>query len=242
MSVMQKKVVLILAGIVLLVCTYFLLYQPNMETVAELEQETSHYRGQISVLSALQIQVNRLRERAPVKEKEMMKYMKEFPSQMTQPKALYNVYQMMVKTGIRVRSINPGVEQTFYNAGTLISSNPENGNNSETTGTAAVSPAGVEAEPEAEVAVHEMVGKVTTYELTVSGTFGQVKKMLDWISHNKEHMSVTNISLTYDSSTGKLSGTININFYAMNGNGMPFEEPDISGIMIGTKNIFGTIK
>ena len=70
----------------------------------------------------------------------------------------------------------------------------------------------------------------------------QIKKALDWISKNNEHMSTTNISLTYDSSTGKLSGTITVNYFAMNGNGVPYEEPDISGILIGSKNIFGTVK
>ena len=65
---------------------------------------------------------------------------------------------------------------------------------------------------------------------------------MDWISLNKEHMSTTNISLTYDTSTGKLSGTITVNYFAMNGNGVPYKDPDIQGIMIGSKNIFGTVK
>jgi hypothetical protein len=87
-----------------------------------------------------------------------------------------------------------------------------------------------------------MVGKCTSYELSVSGTLKQIKKALDWVSENKEHMSVTNIALTYDSSNGKLSGSLTVNFYAMNGNGVPYKEPNIQGITIGSGNIFGTVK
>lgn len=246
MSINQKRAVLIFAGLLILVCTFFLLYQPNTEKVMEIEQETSHYRGQISYLSALQIQVNQMNEQAPAYQKEMSAFMKKFPSRMTQPKAIYNVYRMMVKTGIHVRSIAPGVEQTFYNAGDILSSlgggGTASGNNGTVNNAAAATPSAVEAAPETEVAVHEMIGKFTPYELTVSGTYKQIKKALDWISKNNEHMSTTNISLTYDSSTGKLSGTIMVNYFAMNGNGVPYEEPDISGILIGSKNIFGTVK
>lgn len=238
MSINQKRVILILAGIVILACTFFLLYQPNSDKVTELETETADYQSQISFLSTLQIQVNQLKTVTPDYTEEMTDFMEKFPSRMTQPKAIYNVYRMMIKTGIRVKSIDPGVEQTFFSAGNFLGMDGTG-----TTDTdAAASPGGAEADPEILVPVNEMVGKVTAYELTVSGSLKQIEKALDWISKNEEHMSVTEIALTYDTSTGKLSGTMTVNYYAMNGNGVMYEEPDISGIMIGSKNIFGTIK
>lgn len=248
MSINQKRAVLIIAGVIILVCTFFLLYQPNSDTVLQLETETNHYQSQINYLSALQLQVNKLKEQTPKYEKEMLSYMKAFPCKMTQQKAIYNVYKMMVKTGIRVSAIQPGVEQIFLGAGKFTdsagvsSASPNNtsGNTSDAAGTASQS--AVEVEPDKEVPVHEMVGKMTPYELNISGTLRQIKKALDWISKNDEHMATTNISLTYDSSSGKLSGTLTVNFFSMNGNGVPYEEPDIRGITIGSKNIFGTVK
>lgn len=238
MSINQKRVILILAGIIILACTFFLLYQPNSDKVTELQTETADYQSQINFLSTLQIQVNQLKTVTPDYTDEMTEFMDKFPSRMTQPKAIYNVYRMMIKTGIRVKAIDPGVEQTFFSAGNFLGMDGTG-----TTDTdAAASPGGVEADPEILVPVNKMVGKVTAYELTVSGSLKQIEKALDWISENEEHMSVTEVTLTYDTSTGKLSGTMTVNYYAMNGNGVMYEEPDISGIMIGSKNIFGTIK
>lgn len=246
MSMNQKRAVLILAGIVILACTFFFLYQPNADKVTELEAETANFQRQINFLSTMQMQVNQMREVTPEYTEEITEFMDKFPSRMTQPKAIYNVYRMMIKTGIRVRSISPGVEQTFFSGGNLSGMGGDSVGTANAAGTtdpaAAASPGGVEAEPEILVPVHEMVGKVTPYELTISGSLKQIEETLDWISENEEHMAVTDVSLTYDSSTGKLSGTMSVNYYAMNGNGVMYEEPDISGIIIGSKNIFGTVK
>jgi hypothetical protein len=237
MSINQKRAILIIAGVVILICTFFFLYQPSEDTVLELETETSHYQSQVTYLSALQIQVNEMKEKTPAYQEEMSDYMKLFPCKMTQQKAIYNVYQLMKKTGIHITAISPGVEQTFLSSGSVDGSSESS---SETSDAGAADD--VEANPETEVSVHEMIGKYTPYTLTVSGTLKQVKAALDWISDNKEHMSTTNISLTYDSGSGKLSGSFTVNFFAMNGNGVAYTEPDIRGITIGSGNIFGTVK
>lgn len=244
MSTNQKRAVLIVAGVLILVCTFFFLYQPNSEKVTEIEEETSKYQNQINFLSSLQLQVNQMKTLTPAYERTMGEYMNEFPSRMTQPKAIYNVYQMMIKTGIEITAISPGEEQTFLGAGALTTSGDFTGKSADggaADPAAAASPGGAEASPESEFPVNQMVGKYTPYNLTISGTLKQIKKALDWISGHKEHMATTAVALTYDSSTGKLSGTLTVNYFAMNGNGEPYEEPDIQGIVIGSPNIFGTI-
>ena len=87
-----------------------------------------------------------------------------------------------------------------------------------------------------------MVGKVTTYEIDLSGNVNQIMKAVDWIAKNDEPMSVDDLSFTYDSSNGKLSGTLRINFYELNGSGKSYREPNVSEITIGTENIFGVLK
>ena len=88
----------------------------------------------------------------------------------------------------------------------------------------------------------KMVGKVSCYEVELTGSRKQILKAFDWISGNKEPMSISAINLTFDNSTGKLTGTIAVNFFSLNGNGKPYEEPDISSIILGNKDVFGTFK
>ena len=87
-----------------------------------------------------------------------------------------------------------------------------------------------------------MVGKYSSYEIEMTGTMKQIMKALDWVSDNKEHMATNAVNFNYDSTSGKLTGTINVFFFELNGNGVAYKEPDVKGISIGTDSIFGVLK
>ena len=55
-------------------------------------------------------------------------------------------------------------------------------------------------------------------------------------------MSVGDVNIQFDKSTGKLAGTIVVNFYAMLGNGVAYKEPDTTGFAYGVNNVFGAVK
>ena len=88
----------------------------------------------------------------------------------------------------------------------------------------------------------QMVGKYTKYEVDMTGNMNQIMDMVDWVRDNKEHMSISNLRHTFDATSGKLTGTATINYYEINGNGNPYIEPKIDGIVIGTDSIFGALQ
>lgn len=237
MSLMQKKVVLIAAGLVVLLATFFLVFQNNQDTVTELESESRNLQNQVNLFNTLQSQVNIMNKTAPEQQSAIDEFVAGFPCKVPQQKILYNLYMMMNKSGIRITAISPGDPETFLQEGQIITA--------ENTNAVAASGSAVELDPETRVAVTKMVGKNSVYEIQVSGSLNQIMKALDWVSGNKEYMAVTNISLSYDSSTGKMIGAILLNFFELNGNGKAYEEPDISDISIASGNIyklFGTSK
>lgn len=237
----QKRLILILTGFLIFLGTFLLIYQKNMKEVSSLDSDTTDKSSQVDFLSNLQIQVNEMKKTTEQKQKEIASYTQEYPCKMTQPKALSNIYQMSVKSGIRLRSINPGTEQTFFKNGEFIqvSQDEDTAANGEAEDTELSE---AEKNPEKLFPVNEMVGKVTDYEIELTGTRKQILKAFDWISKNPEHMALSAISLSFDRSTGKLSGSIVVNFFCLNGNGQTYEEPDISGIIIGNEDVFGTFK
>lgn len=238
LSTTSIKAILIVAGLLILVCSFFFVYRPNQDKVMQLQTEMRQYKNQVNYLSTLQMQVNELQETTPIQQKEIDAYMSKFSSQSTQQKEIYNVYKMMVSSGLEVTAIQPGSLRTFYNAGQFISLTE----NAAATTTESGEMSDVEKNPEQLVGVTEMIGKVATYSIEVAGTKKQLMKALDWVSENKELMSVNGVSVAYDSSIGKLSGTIVVNYFAMHGNGQKYSEPDISGITLGTDSIFGVMK
>ncbi|MCI8791720.1 MAG: hypothetical protein HFG38_02810 [Eubacterium sp.] len=235
MSLLQKKIILIVSGIVILLVTFFLVFQKNQETVYTLEAESRNFQNQVNHLSSLQTQVTRMSKLAPQKKKETDTFTGEFLCRVPQQKAIHNLYLMMKKSGIRINAITPGDPQTFFQDGKFLVGNEG----------AAASTSAVEANPENKVDMIQMVGKRSVYDVQLTGTLSQIMKAIDWVAASKEHMTVWNVNLSYDASTGKLSGNITIAFNELNGNGKPYEEPDVSDISVGIdemNKMFGTAK
>lgn len=240
LTAMQKRLIFIVAGFLILVVTFFLIYQRNMDTVETLEKDTHRKELQVEFLSTLQIRADEMRKNAPTQKKELEKYTKEYPCKITQQMVIGEIYNMSVKSGVQLQQIQPGSEQIFFDKGEFlpITIGGETDTKTETERTAS----DVEKNPEQKVEMNEMVGKVTSYEVSLTGSRKQILSAFDWVSKNKQHMSMSNISLSFDKSTGKLVGTIMMNFYCLNGNGRVYEEPDISSIVLGNEDVFGTFR
>lgn len=238
MSDTGKKALLVIAGLLVCILTFFLVYQPNTEEITTLEAETHKLQKEINRLTALQAMVEQLRPQSEAHESEMDMYFAEYPSRMTEQKAIYNIYRMMVDTGMDVISVTPNRDMTFMQGGALVSEDAAVA--SENTEGATGAAASAEISPETKVPISEIIGKYTTYQMQIEGKKSEVYDALDWISENSEHMSVGNVALSFDESTNRLTGSIDINFYSMNGNGIAYVEPDISEIEIGSIDIFGT--
>ncbi len=238
MSGTAKKALLIIAGLLVCALTYFFVFQPNLDETNALEAETGRLQGEVNRLTALQAQIAELKPKAEMHQTEMDMYFAEYPSKMTQQKALYNIYRMMVDTGMRVTAISPGEDLTFMQAGAIAGSDAAvmSSNTDEAPGAGSTA----EEAPETKVPITDIVGKYATYQMSVTGKKSEIYAALDWMSENMEHMSIGNVALAFDPGTGGLVGTIDVNFYSMNGNGIAYVEPDISEIVIGSKDVFGT--
>jgi hypothetical protein len=79
----------------------------------------------------------------------------------------------------------------------------------------------------------------SSINITFQTTYPKFKKVLEYIRDYPEKISVSNATLSYDSSTGDLLAVMTITRYAMTGTGKKYEEPYIGDISIGTDNIFG---
>lgn len=236
----QKRLILILLGILIVLLSFFLIFQRNMQAVQRLQTKNIELSGQVDFLSNLQIRVNEMKKTTGKKQQEIENYAKEYPCKITQQHIISNLYDMQVASGLELRVVKPGTEQIFFQKGQLIALSSENSGTSEEAQDTKKSEA--ELEPEKKVPVNQMVGKVFSYEVEISGSRKQVLQAFDWITNHQERMSLSKISLSFDTSNGKLTGAISMNFYCLNGNGVPYEEPDISGIVLGNKDVFGTFK
>ncbi len=235
LTLTQMRVILLIGAVLLLILTYFLGFQPNMDAAAEYQVKTETSEKHIRELEALKSEVQNLQIFTSLYNDDIKEYINSFPVKMTQQKSVYLLYRMMINTEVDVKSITPGNESPFYYKGTVLVSDGDK--------TQAQADAADNTMSEITVVdMEQMVGSVASYNLQLSGTTKQIYDCLDWITENEEKMSVGDVNLQFDKSTGLLTGSIVVNFYAMLGNGVAYKEPDTSGFDYGVNNVFGAVK
>lgn len=85
----------------------------------------------------------------------------------------------------------------------------------------------------------QLYGSIVGYTFTVP--YDDLKRTVEAIQTHDDKRNVESVVLSFDAASGKIIGSMNVNFYSMTGNGKEYQEPEIPGIHYGTKNIFGTI-
>lgn len=78
------------------------------------------------------------------------------------------------------------------------------------------------------------------YEFLV--TYGGIKDTTDYIFKDTQKRTIRSLALAYDEETGNLIGSLNMDFYALNGTDASYEEPWVPSMPVGEENIFGTIE
>ena len=236
LTLAQIRVILLLAAILLIVLTYFLIFQKNMERAADLDSQTNKEQQRISYLTGLQSKADDLDIYTSLYTGQIDPFIQSFPVKLTQQQSVYLIYNMMVESGITVESVVPGnVTPLYYKGQVLDSASAQN-----------QAQVNVDGQKEEEtlseitvVSMDQMIGSKATYTVNMAGETKDIFKALDWIRDNKEKMSVGNVNLQFDSSSGQLKGSIGITFYCMLGNGVPYKDPDMSAFTYGMDKIFG---
>ncbi len=80
----------------------------------------------------------------------------------------------------------------------------------------------------------------TTLAITYNSTYQGLKDCIDYINKYAEKMDIESLTASFDSQSGKLSGSMVLNLYSMTGTGKTYEPPVIDGVTIGNSSIFGT--
>lgn len=235
LTLAQIRVILLLGAVLLIALTYFLVFQANMDQANDYVAKTNKEKERIQYLTGLQVEVNNLDTFTSRFEGQVEEFIQSFPVKLTQQKSVYLIYRLMINSGIDIESITPGNQVPFYYKGQVLGSTGDQEQAQKDAETTQMSEISV-------VDMEEMIGSTAAYSINVSGNTKQIYKALDWITENKEKLSVGPVNLQFDNSTGKLTGSIGVNFYCMLGNGVPYKEPDTSVFSYGVDNVFGEFK
>ncbi|MBQ9437588.1 MAG: hypothetical protein IJU50_04585 [Lachnospiraceae bacterium] len=89
-------------------------------------------------------------------------------------------------------------------------------------------------------------GKVTLRDavttLNFQTSYDGMKRLVEYFTEKDDRTTIAQISLAYDTSTGLLNGSSTLNQFSLTGTGRSYTPPAFPIDMIGTSNIFGTVR
>lgn len=232
----QINVLIIVLGVIIIALTYFYGVQKLNEKTETLEAENTQLRNEINTLQQLQI-----KQKTYIAETEMMKGLCEviegvFPSSvLTEDEIMYAV-GLERQVGCYFSYVGtPATQDIDIPLGVR-----ENILASLSDVTGAIEQNSTMNEEQIFNASGIVLGNSASVNNFVC-TYDQFKQLVKLIGENDDLRSIDEISLSYDNTTGSLTGTMTINYYSMRGTDRKYEQSQTGVAGHGVDCIFGAL-
>ena len=207
---------LALAGIIIAFCAWKFGFQKMSAKTETLRNDTATIQADIDKYSAVKNNIDIYQKGIEDATDKIVKTLRNFPS---------NV--LMEDVVMLARELEK-IDDTIYVSSTSLGNKVN-----------VFTAQSVPAEPQNSPVTYQLFKEQASMSYTTS--YKGFKEMMDYINGHANRMTVENYSLSYDTSTGLLSGSSSINIYSIGGTDKSYEEQDLSKVKVGTDNIFGTI-
>lgn len=249
----DKKLLLSFLGIVLFVLSFALIYRPYNEKNEVLKQENQEKKEELSRLLDLKEKEDYFITETNTMKKESAQLIQKFPAEVLEEDGILLVKNLEAEVDVDADTINIGNREFLYSPdGTVVTGDGEEDSQTlaeksgEATQNAVNELEGVEESQDQNQTSQVYTGNdraLYRNQNTIQFKTGYqgVKDIFNFLAKQPERVTVDTINLTYDNTTGALSGDLSLNFFSMTSDDAEYQEKDAGKISLGTDNIFGTI-
>lgn len=207
----ELQAIMIVAGLAILFCAYKFIFVPFNEKTSVLKTEISTLEAKIDDLEDKRAhRVEYQAETEEFKEKSSV-LVNKYPQNFTLERAIEYIITELDEYSVEVSNISIGSTSLFYSF-------------TDAQGTA------VEGAPQ-----------INATEVTVSynTNYSGMKGLVDKLNFGDSRITIENLSASYSTTTGGVSGSASLRVYTAVGTGREYVEPDFN-VNIGKDNVFGT--
>lgn len=254
MSMRDKRILLMLLGIVVFVLGYFLVFQPQMAKVEEIEAQNVPLREKLNQLVEIEENQDYYISETNKYNQHVTDYTNMFPSDVKEEDAVLLGKGMEDKLGMWIFKMDFADQEFVASLDTSGLNNGSEGDDS-TLSEQANQPTkdqineiegtdGTEADTS--VAPDSLdLNSVALYRvkntMEFNGTYQELKDLVDYLAADASRLTIDSVDIDFSASTGDLGGTVVVNMYSMTGTGRTYTTPDISSVVLGNHNLFGTL-
>lgn len=223
------KLLLILLGLVAVVASFYLVYTPAKERCEAIETQNVELQNQVSRLEELNASKAEYEQSIIDMNQEITALTSEFPAATKEEDGVYFAHLMEtnVSGDVSISAV------TLGNPEVVLVTEVVNGATEETVDAATV-------EGGAATTVSEYTMYRTRNAFIYSTGYNGLKNLVNTINNQMDKITIQTLSVSYDTATGLLSGTVDTNFFTMEGTEREYTKPNLPQVNEGTSNIFKT--
>lgn len=254
MSMRDKRILLMLLGIVVFVLGYFLVFQPQMAKAEEIEAQNVPLREKLNQLVEIEENQDYYISETNKYNQHVTDYTNMFPSDVKEEDAVLLGKGMEDKLGMWIFKMDFADQEFVASLDTSGLNNGSEGDDSTlseqanqptkdqineiegTDGTETDTSSAPDSLDLNSVALYRVKNT-----MEFNGTYQELKDLVDYLAADASRLTIDSVDIDFSASTGDLGGTVVVNMYSMTGTGRTYTTPDISSVVLGNHNLFGTL-
>lgn len=230
MKVKKSEIQLLIAviGVLIAVCTYFLVYSSFNEKSDALEAQNVTLSSQVATLEALDQRKADYIEATEKMQSYITNFENRFPADILPEDSIMMVKTLEDYTRTEVANIAFGSEaEVVYTPAA----------DAATTTADATAATDAAADAAADTHMYEV-----PLSISISCTYDDFKGLVRYIYNQQERESIQGVSISYNETDGMLTGNMTMNTYYLLGTDKVYSSPYIPDMQMGVDTIFGNVE
>lgn len=231
MKVKKSEIQLLIAviGVLIAVCTYFLVYSSFNEKSDALEAQNVTLSSQVATLEALDQRKADYIEATGKMQSYITNFENRFPADILPEDSIMMVKTLEDYTRTEVANIAFGSEaEVVYTPAADTTA---------AAATTATSPVSTDGTAYADTHMYEV-----PLSISISCTYDDFKGLVRYIYNQQERESIQGVSISYNETDGMLTGNMTMNTYYLLGTDKVYSSPYIPDMQMGVDTIFGNVE
>lgn len=249
MKVKKSEIQLLIAviGVLIAVCTYFLVYSSFNEKSDALEAQNVTLSSQVATLEILDQRKADYIEATEKMQSYITNFENRFPADILPEDSIMMVKTLEDYTRTGVANIAFGAESEVAYApaadtaaaatDATAATDTTATDAAATTTTASTSPVSTDGTVYADTHMYEV-----PLSISISCTYDDFKGLVRYIYNQQERESIQGVSISYNETDGMLTGNMTMNTYYLLGTDKVYSSPYIPDMQMGVDTIFGNME
>lgn len=249
MKVKKSEIQLLIAviGVLIAVCTYFLVYSSFNEKSDALEAQNVTLSSQVATLEILDQRKADYIEATGKMQSYITNFENRFPADILPEDSIMMVKTLEDYTRTEVANIafgseaevvyTPAADAATTTADATAATDTTTTDVAATTTTASTSPVSTDGTAYADTHMYEV-----PLSISISCTYDDFKGLVRYIYNQQERESIQGVSISYNETDGMLTGNMTMNTYYLLGTDKVYSSPYIPDMQMGVDTIFGNVE